>query len=93
MRITRVIPLKNYRLELTFNDGTRGIADLSNLIGSGVFKLWNDYSEFTKVKIGDTGELTWGEQVDLCPDSLFLKVTGKKPEDVFSALKHASVYA
>ena len=38
-------------------------------------------------------ELVWGGQVDLCPDALYLKVTGKEPEDVFPALRHEPVHA
>ena len=43
-----------------------------------------------KVKIGETGELIWSEQVDLCPDALYLRLTGKKPEDIFPSLKHTT---
>lgn len=85
-RITEVRVLENYRVELVFADGTRGVADLSNLAGRGVFALWNDYEQFRAVRIGDTGELIWSDQLDLCPDSLYLRVTGKDPKDVFPTL-------
>jgi hypothetical protein len=86
-RITKVSVLKDYRLELTFDDGTSGTADVSSLVGKGVFSLWKDYEEFQKVQIGSTGELIWGDQIDLCPDALYMHITGKRPEDVFPALK------
>ena len=92
-RITRLAILAGYKLDLTFADGIRGTADVSDLVGKGVFALWNDYAEFQKVRIGDTGELIWSPQVDLCPDSLYLRVTGKKIEDVFPSLQHAVVHA
>jgi hypothetical protein len=92
-RITRVEVLTDYRVDLSFADGTHGVADLSDLAGRGVFTLWNDYAAFRKVTIGDTGELIWSDQIDLCPDSLYLKVTGKKPEDVFPALRHELAHA
>ena len=92
-KITNAEVLEDYRLSLTFSDGIRGTVDLSALAGSGVFALWNDYGEFQKVKIGDAGELIWSDQVDLCPDSLYLQVTGKRPEDVFPSLKHELVHA
>jgi hypothetical protein len=28
------------------------------------------------------GEPVWGEKINFCPDALYLKITGKKPEDV-----------
>ena len=92
-KLTHVEVLENYRLELTFSEGTHGIVDLSDLAGSGVFVLWNDYEEFRKVRIGDTGELVWTDQVDLCPDALYLRLTGKRPEDVFPVLRHEPAHA
>jgi len=92
-KITEVQVLENYRLHLTFLDGTQGNADVSELVGKGVFALWNDYEDFRKVKIADTGELFWSEQVDLCPDSLFLRITGKKPEEIFPRLKNMKLHS
>lgn len=87
-KITRVDVLQGYCLALAFDDGTTGNVDLSGLVGKGVFAHWQDSAYFARVRIGDSGELVWGETVDLCPDALYLKVTGKKPEEVFPALRH-----
>jgi len=92
-KITNVKALQGYRLELEFDDGVRGTVDLTGLAGKGVFALWRDCRAFEQVRIGSSGELVWGDQVDLCPDSLYLKVTGKKPEDVFPALRREPAHA
>ena len=92
-KIVKVEVLQDYRLEVTFDDGVRGVVDLSSLVGRGVFALWLDYGAFAAVRIGSSGELAWGDQIDLCPDSLYLKVTGKKPEDLFPHLRSESVHA
>jgi hypothetical protein len=92
-RIVSVVVLDGYRLDLTFEDETRGLADLHELVGSGVFSLWNDYSAFQRVRIGDCGDLVWSDMVDLCPDSLYLRVTGRSPGDVFPSLKGEPVNA
>jgi len=86
-KITNVQVLEGYCLELTFDDGVSGTADLSDLAGKGVFALWFEPGGFQSVRIGSSGELVWGDQIDLCPDALYLKVTGKRPEDVFPALR------
>jgi hypothetical protein len=86
-RITKVKALEHYRLELTFADGISGTADVSSLVGKGVFSLWKDYKAFQKVQIGSTGELVWGNQIDLCPDALYMQITGKHPEDLFPVLR------
>ena len=92
-KISEVKVLQGYRLELVFDDGTRGVVDLSDLVGKGVFAIWRDRRIFEQVQIGSFGELVWGDQIDLCPDALYLKTTGKKPEDVFPALHCESVHA
>jgi len=92
-KITNVTVLHNYKLELEYDDGRQGIVDLSHLAGKGVFCLWNDYEVFRKVKIGSSGELVWNDQVDLCADSLYLKLTKQKPEDIFPSLKQRAAYA
>jgi hypothetical protein len=79
--------LQAYRLALTFDEGTTGSIDLSDLVGKGVFACWNNRTAFTQVQIGSSGELVWGDKVDLCPDALYLKVTGKQPEEVFPTLR------
>jgi hypothetical protein len=88
--ITEAKVLEAYRMELAFDDGTRGIVDLSDLVGKGVFALWRDYEAFRQVRMGLSGELLWGDEADLCPDALYLKATGKSPEDVFPALRPAT---
>jgi len=92
-RVKNVKVLGDYRLELAFDDGARGIVDLSDLVGKGVFALWRDRAAFARVRIGTSGELVWDDQVDLCPDALYLKATGKRLEDVYPALRREPSHA
>ena len=92
-KIINVTVLENYKLKLEYDNGQQGIADLSHLVGKGVFALWNDYNAFRKVKIGSSGELLWSDQIDICPDSLYLKITNQEPEDLFPILRRKAAYA
>ncbi len=92
-KILNVTVLQNYKVRLEYADETKGIADLSHLVGKGVFALWNDYNTFQNVKIGSSGELLWNDQVDLCPDSLYLQITNQEPEDLFPILKQKVTHA
>jgi Protein of unknown function (DUF2442) len=92
-RVTAVRVLDGFRLELTFDDGVHGTVDLSDLAGKGVFSWWSDRSFFENVRIGSAGELEWESQIDLCPDSLYLRATGKKPSDLFPSLAHEPSHA
>ena len=92
-RIAKAKVLPGYRLELEFDDGISGTVDLSEAVGQGVFALWCDPLAFDRVSIGSSGELVWDDRIDLCPDALYLKVTGKKPEYIFPALRHQPTHA
>ena len=92
-KIVKVNTLPDYTLELEFDDGTAGTVNLSDLAGRGVFAIWLEGDTFEQVRISPSGELVWNDRVDLCPDALYFKVTGKKPEDVFPALHQESVHA
>ena len=86
-RLVQVRPRKRYRLWLKYDDGTEGVVDLSEFVGRGVFAIWHDEGRFRQVRIGDGGELVWGEGVDLCADALYLKISGKRADEVFSNLR------
>jgi len=92
-KITDVKILSNYNIWLRYSDGTEGTVNLSHLVGKGVFSLWNNYEEFKKVSIGSSGEILWGKEVDLCTDSLYLQITGKKPQDLLPNIKRKSIHA
>jgi len=70
-----------------------GIIGMCGGIEQGVFALWRDPLAFDRVRIGSSGELVWDDRIDLCPDALYLKVTGKKPEDIFPALRDQPTHA
>jgi hypothetical protein len=82
---------KNFRVWLRYDDGTEGEVDLSDVAGQGVFAAWNDVAFFNSVRLGSHGAIEWGENLDICPDAMYLRLTGKSPEEVFPALK--SVHA
>ena len=79
--------LPKYKLWVRYSDGAQGEVDLSHLAGKGVFSIWNDTKVFEKVRIGENGEFVWNENVDLCPDSIYLQMTGKSAEQLFPALR------
>ena len=83
----------NYHLWLRYADGAEGEIDLSDMAGHGVFKAWDDVAFFEAVRVAPHGALVWGEDIDLCADAMYLRLTGKRPEEVFPALNKAEVDA
>jgi Protein of unknown function (DUF2442) len=74
MKITQARALSNFRLELQFDNGERGIVDLSSFVGNGVFAAWNSPVAFESVSITDEGAVEWPGEIDLCPDALYLRM-------------------
>ena len=89
----KVTPLHGYKIRIRYADGVEGDVDLSHLVGKGVFSLWKDPGTFENICIGPSGELKWSDEVDLCPDALYMEITGKSPEEVFPNLMKAEVHA
>ena len=81
--------LPNFRIWLRYDDGTQGEVDLSDLAGRGVFKAWNDFAVFDSVRLGSHGAIEWGPDIDICPDAMYLRLTGKSAEEIFPGLKSA----
>lgn len=79
-RITHVRHLGEYRLELSFADGTKGQIDFKDrVVGrGGVFGPLEQVSLFGQVKVdAEAGTIVWPNGVDFCPDVLYSLVTGK----------------
>ena len=79
--------LPNFRIWLRYDDGVEGIVDLSNLAGRGVFRAWNDLAFFNSVRLAAHGAIEWGSEIDICPDSMYMRLTGKSPEELFPSLR------
>lgn len=86
MEVIEVKPADEFRLFLRFKDGVSGFVDLSSYVGRGVFSAWLESGVFQKVTITEVGALEWPGGIDLCPDALYMRMTGKKPEDLFPSL-------
>ena len=91
IRPVEVKALPNFRIWLRYDDGTEGEVDLSDLAGRGVFTAWNDRTFFAAVRVGPHGAIEWESEIDVCPDAMYLRLTGKSPEEIFPALR--SVHA
>lgn len=82
IRPTDVEPRDGCRIWLRYADGVAGEVDLSHLAGHGVFKAWVDRAFFEGVYVTDAGAIAWGEDIELCPDALYMRLTGKRVDQV-----------
>ena len=88
-----VSALTNLRIKVVFSDGAEGSVDLSDLAGQGVFKAWEDEKFFAQVHVGPGRQIRWNDEIELCPDAIYLKLTGKTPEDLFPNLRREPSHA
>ncbi|HEX9941871.1 MAG TPA: DUF2442 domain-containing protein [Thermoanaerobaculia bacterium] len=93
LKPVEVKALSDYKIWVRYADGIEGEVDLSHLADRGVFSLWQDYAEFQKVHLGPGGAIAWNDEVDICPDSTYLGLTGKTSEEVFSNLWRVGIGA
>jgi hypothetical protein len=93
MKLIQAKALPNYRLELVFDNGERGIVDLASYVGRGVFRAWQDFNVFEQVHVTPEGAVEWPGEIDLCPDSLYMQMTGKTPEDLFPVIQQRPLHA
>ena len=67
--------LEDYKLEIEFENGCKGIVDFLNYTQrGGVFSKFQDLIFFTNFKISkDLGTIVWGDEIDIAPETLYKK--------------------
>jgi hypothetical protein len=67
-----------YRIELEFDDGERGVVDFTKYLeGGGIFEQLKDLAVFREFSVNEElGTLTWGNELDIAPETLYAEVTG-----------------
>lgn len=70
--ITGVEVVGDYRLRLTFADGTVGDVDFAEREWRGVFARLADPAEFARVKVdAEGGTISWPGGLDMAPEPLY----------------------
>ena len=85
-RPVEVRALEPYRIWLRYDDGVKGEVDLSHLASRRLFAAWQDLSFFSAVRLDPGGFVVWSDDIDLCGDALYLKLTGMSPEEEYPSL-------
>ena len=93
MKIVAAIPLAHFHVSLRFDNGATGTVDLSHLAGHGVFHAWQQEGVFEQLSISPVGALQWPGDLDLCPDALYLQMTGKSAAEIFPLVQPSLAHA
>lgn len=70
-RVKKVVPLSDYKLDLEFTNGERGIYDCSPILDFGIFRELRDKNYFQRAEVRE-GTVAWPHEQDICPDTLYL---------------------
>ena len=93
IRAVQAVPLDGFRLWLKYADGIEGVVDLYDLAGRGVLEAWSARDVFEAVIVNESGAIIWPGEIDLCPHSLYLRLTARPAEEIFPGLQRAPIDA
>lgn len=71
-RVIAVEVINNHQLLITFNNQEKRLFDVSDYLDFPVFQVLRNPCYFKTVRV-EHGTLVWSEDVDFCPDTIYLK--------------------
>ena len=70
-----------YKVEVSFNNGRKGIADLTDALKGPMFEPLKEKSAFSMLAVDDELEtITWPNGADLAPEYVYFQTFKNEPE-------------
>jgi len=80
LHITAAEYLHDYTLAVSFDNGSSGIADLTEVLDSGLFKSLRDTDLFSQVTVDDQMKtVVWPNGLDLAPEYVYFQAFKHDP--------------
>lgn len=80
LHITEAKCLDGYKVEVSFNDGSKGVADLAAALKGPVFEPLKDLSEFRRLRVDEELEtIAWSNGADLAPEYVYFLAFCENP--------------
>jgi hypothetical protein len=79
-RVTEVTTLEGYRLRLVFSNGERRIFDASPYLVYPAFRKLTNAGFFAMAR-PEHGTVVWPDNIDFCPDSLYVESVKEEQEE------------
>ena len=74
LHVTSARYIKDYKVEVSFNNGRKGIVDLHDTLKGGVFEPLKDKREFSSFVVDkDLATIVWKNGADLAPEYIFFQ--------------------
>ena len=73
--------LDGYKVEVSFNNGRKGIADLTDALHGSMFEPLKEKSVFSALTVDDELEtIVWPNGADLAPEYIYFQAFKREPE-------------
>ena len=80
LHVTNARPLDGYRVEVCFDDGREGIADLTEALEGPMFDALKDPDVFRKLRIDEELQtIVWPNGADLAPEYIYYQAFRDDP--------------
>ena len=81
LHVTHAKPLDGYRVEVGFDNGREGIADLTEALEGPAFKSLKDPDAFRKFRVDEELQtIVWPNGTDLAPEYIYYQAFRDDPE-------------
>lgn len=81
LQITQARYLADYQIEVVFNDGKKGIADLRDALHGEVFEPLKNQSSFQQFHLDEELDtIVWENGADLAPEYIYFQAFKNEPE-------------
>ncbi|MEW6263626.1 MAG: DUF2442 domain-containing protein [Thermodesulfobacteriota bacterium] len=81
LHITEARYVGDYRVEVCFNDGRKGMADLADALKGPVFQALRDKALFSQLRVDKALEtIVWPNGADLAPEYIYFQAFKDKDE-------------
>jgi hypothetical protein len=80
LHVTSAIPLDGFRVEVCFDDGREGVADLTEAIVGPMFESLKDPDVFRTLRVdAELRTIVWPNGADLAPEYLYYRAFQDDP--------------
>ncbi|GFO77602.1 hypothetical protein BPLS_P6149 [Bathymodiolus platifrons methanotrophic gill symbiont] len=81
LHVTSAKYLEDYKVQVSFNNGREGVADLSSALKGKIFEPLKNKSEFSNLVVDkELDTIVWSNGADLAPEFIFFQAFKDEPE-------------
>lgn len=81
LHVTNARYLEDYKVEVFFNDGRKGVADLTDALKGAMFESLKNKSVFASFVVDkELDTLVWSNGADLAPEYIYFQAFKNEPE-------------